>query len=261
MNIEPRYTELMNADIDGDISADDKALLERYLEEHPEARAYRDQLRAMCRVLDDEPTLDAPKGLGEPALARIRPASARTRASGPSLAETINNWFSIPAVKYAMSFAAGVILTFALVTSDQASRSAFDDVTSLVGTMSSIDARGGAAARDDLQLSLNELAGSVSLLSAGQLMILDFDLASTQPVEIVARFDNRDIWFNGFAQLQSTGTTVAAATGQVTVRMDGQRRYAVYLHNSGGTDATVSLDFYSSGALLHEGELTFQKLD
>jgi len=127
--------------------------------------------------------------------------------------------------------------------------------------MSSIDARGGAAARDDLQLSLNELAGSVSLLSAGQLMILDFDLASTQPIEIVARFDNRDIWFNGFAQLQSTGTTVAAATGQVTVRMDGQRRYAVYLHNSGGTDATVSLDFYSSGALLHEGKLKFQKLD
>lgn len=261
MNIEPRYTELMNAEIDGEISADDQALLERYLEEHPEARAYRDQLHAMCRMLDDAPTLDAPKGLGEPALAQIRPAAARTRASGPSLAETINSWFGIPAVKYAMSFAAGVILTFALVTSDQASRSAFDDVTNLVGTMSSIDARGGVAARDDLQLSLNELAGSVSLLSAGQLMILDFDLASTQPVEIVAHFDNRDIWFNGFAQLQSTGTTVAAATGQVTVRMDGQRRYAVYLHNSGDTDATVSLDFYSSGALLHEGELKFQKLD
>jgi len=259
MNIDPRYLELMNAEIDGEISPEDQALLESFLDSNDEARAYRDQLRAMCRMLDDEPAIDAPDGLGRPALAKIQPAAASTGAGNRSLADIINSWFGIPAVKYTMSFAAGVILTFALVTSDQASRSTFNDVTSLVGTMSSFDPRGEAIRRDNLKLTLNELAGSVNLLSTGPLLILDFDLASTQPVEIVASFDNRDIWFNGFAQLQSMGTTVAAETGQVTVRMEGQRRYAVYLHNSGGTDTTLSLNFYASGSLLHEGELKFRE--
>lgn len=261
MDIEPRYMELMNAEIDGEISAEDRALLQAYLAEHDEARAYHEELRNICDRLDSEEPLDAPTGLGDAALARIRPAGSARPGSQGSLAETVNSWFGIPAVKYAMSFAAGVILTFALVTSDQASKATFDDVTSLVGTMGSLEARGGATASDRLQLTLNELAGSVNLLSNGPLLILDFDLASTRPVEIVARFDNRDIWFNGFAQLQSTGTSVAAEVGRVTVRMDGQRRYAVYLHNSGGSQASVDLGFYSSGTLLHEGVLNFGELN
>jgi len=50
---------------------------------------------------------------------------------------------------------------------------------------------------------------------------------------------------------------VAAQSGQVTVRMEGQRRYAVYLHNTGQNAGTVSLRFLSSGQLLYEGTLSF----
>ena len=259
MDIEQRYIELINAEIDGQISAADQALLQHYLDENDEARAYRDSLHDTCALLDGQQTLDAPAGIRDAVLAEIRPQVKSTAAGHGSLAERINGWFAVPALKYAMSFAAGVILTFTLISSDRASRQTFDDVTSLVGTISSIEVAGRMTTSDDLQLTLNELAGSVSLLANGPLMILDFDLASTKPIEIVARFDNRDIWFNGFAQLESSGTTVAAETGRVTVRMDGQRRYAVYLHNSGRTQATVKLDFYSSGTLLHEGELNFGK--
>jgi hypothetical protein len=257
MGIEQRYIELINAEIDGHLSAADKALLERYLDEHDEARAYRDDLRDTCALLEDQQALTAPADIRDAVLAEIQPRVKSTATGRVSLGERINSWFAIPALKYSMSFAAGVILTFTLITSDRASRQTFDDVTSLVGTISSVEVAGRMTASDGLQLTLNELAGSVSLLANGPLMILDFDLASTKPIEIVVRFDNRDIWFNGFAQLESPGTTVAAETGRVTVRMDGQHRYAVYLHNSGRTQATVKLDFYSSGALLHEGELSF----
>ena len=64
---------------------------------------------------------------------------------------------------------------------------------------------------DSIQLSLNEIAGSVQLNRSGSIMILDFDLASPGPIEIVASFADRDVWFNGFAQLESSGTTIAAA--------------------------------------------------
>ena len=110
---------------------------------------------------------------------------------------------------------------------------------------------------DTVLLTLNEIAGTSDLHRAGSIMILDFDLVSQGPVEIVAGFANPDIWFNGFAQLESEGTSVAAETGQVTLRMDGQRRYAVYLRNPSRTAATIKLSFYTNGTLLHEDELTF----
>ena len=261
MDIDPRYIELMNAEIDGEISADDRLLLEAFLEKNPEAGRYRDETRETVERLNSIEMLEPPQGLRKSVMAEIRPAAAGETAPGRGIGEMLADFFGIAPVRYALSFAAGVILTFAIVSSDQATRSAFDDVTSLVGTISDSGTDSVFSRRDVMRLTHIELAGSVSLNSTGNLMILDFDLASAQPVEIVARFDNRDIWFNGFAQLESSGTSVAAATGQVTVRMEGQRRYAVYLHNSGGTAATVDLSFYSAGALLHQGELRFREID
>ena len=61
-----------------------------------------------------------------------------------------------------------------------------------------------------------EVAGTVTLRSTGPLLIVDFDLSALQPVEIVAGYSDKSIWFNGFAQLESTGTSIAAETGAVT---------------------------------------------
>ena len=42
--------------------------------------------------------------------------------------------FATPAVKYAVTFAAGVFVTLSIMDSDKISNHAFDDVTGLVGT-------------------------------------------------------------------------------------------------------------------------------
>ena len=261
MAIDRKYIELVHAEIDGEISADDRALLEAFLADNPEARDYRDEIRETAGLLDSADMLEPPPGLVQSVMADIPQGVIQEQEPGRSLGEILGDFFGIAPVRYALSFAAGVVLTFAIVSSDQASRSAFDDLTSLVGTMGDPASTGVFTEQDVMQLTLNELAGSVNLNSSGSLMILDFDLASLQPVEIVANFNNRDIWFNGFAQLESSGTSVAAATGKVTVRMEGQRRYAVYLHNSGGTAATVDLSFYSDGTLLHQGVLSFRETE
>jgi len=73
----------------------------------------------------------------------------------------------------------------------------------------------------------------------------------------VAAFADPDIWFNGFAQLESAGTSVAAENGRVTVHMEGQRRYALYLNNSGQEAASVNLRFYANGQLVYEDDLVF----
>jgi hypothetical protein len=256
MAIEQETIDLINAEIDGTISMEGRASLDRLVAQSPEIRALREDLRSVCTGLDRLELLDPPAELVDDILLRTQ-QSSRAVAGNRGVAAWLAGLFGIPVVRYGLSFATGVIVTFSLISSDQASREAFDDVTSLVGTMSADrGASGPLTTEDSLSLTLSELAGSVDLKSSGSLMILDFDLVSEFPVEIVATFDDRDIWFNGFAQLESQGTSVAAASGRVTVRMEGQRRYAVYLHNAGQDAATVRLEFATADGVFHEGELS-----
>ena len=145
----------------------------------------------------------------------------------------------------------------ALVDSDQISRGAFDDVTGLVGTIA--DPRLTAPEHGMISVDESEVAGTVTLRSTGPLLIVDFDLSARQPVEIVAGYSDKTIWFNGFAQLESTGTSIAAETGAVTLKMDGKRRYAVYLNNPGMRPAKIDLKFKTDDQVIHEAQLSFSE--
>lgn len=159
-----------------------------------------------------------------------------------------------PALKYAATFAAGVFLTLSIVNSSQLSNQAFDDVTGLVGTVAD-------PVHSDLASTIAvdevDIAGTVSLRSVGSMLILDFDLVSKDHIDIEAAYTDRTIWFNGFGQLESEGTTVSAETGRVRLGMEGKRRYAVYLHNQSGRETTVSLRFIANGKVVHQTKLNY----
>ena len=229
MTIKQKYIDLINAEIDGVISDRDQARLDKFVAGNEEARALRDELRSLRDDLGAIEPLAPPPDIRHAVMREIRSEST---SGEHGVSDFLANVFGLPFVRYGVSFAAGVLVAVMILSSDQASRHAFNDVTDLVGTMSDIEIGGTFSRADSMDLTLNELAGTVSLNASGPLMVLDFDLASEDPVEIVATFDDRDIWFNGFAQLESQGTSVASARGSVTVRMEGQRRYAVYLHNA-----------------------------
>jgi hypothetical protein len=151
-------------------------------------------------------------------------------------------------------FAAGVLLTLSILSSDRISNEAFDDVTGLVGTIS--DPISGNLI-SEIAIDNAKVAGQVSLRSSGSMLILDFDLVANSPIEIEADYADRTIWFNGFAQLESSGTTISAKSGSVTLGMEGKRRYAVYLQNSGERSVTFKLRFVAGGEVVHEASLKY----
>ena len=258
MAIDPKFVDLINAEIDGEISAEDRILLEEHIAQDPDTRALRDELSDFCAKLDAVESILPPADLRRVILNTVSPKIvSQTTSGGGHWRVMMGTLFGSSVQRYAMSFAAGAVLTYTFISSDQISRQALDDVTGLVGTISQPEFTGEKSGEDSIRLTLNEVAGSVHLNKVGSIMILDFDLASQGPIEIVASFSDRNIWFNGFAQLESNGTTIAAEAGQVTVRMEGQRRYAVYLNNDSRSAATISLRFYSGGMLIHEDELRF----
>lgn len=254
MTIDPRYFELIQAAIDGEIDAAGKAELETFLAESAEGRAVYEDLATLCQSLDGVPEIDPPPHLRHILLNMAPVASAPKPVPG-----VWQRIFSGPALGYIGMFAAGVALTLALLDSGQISRDAFDDVTGLVGTIANSEFV--APEHGTISVDTSEVAGTVTLRSTGPILIVDFDLSAKQPIRILAEYSDKSIWFNGFAQLESSGTSIAADSGAVTLEMDGKRRYAVYLNNPGQRPATINLRFMVGGELIHEAQLNYGESD
>lgn len=249
MAIEQKYTDLINADIDGEISASEKAGLQAFLDESAEGQALHDDLSSVCATLDAVKSEEPPPHVRHVIMNTVKPTQKPKESPG-----FLQILLATPAVKYAVTFAAGVFLTLSIVDSDQISDRAFDDVTGLVGTVSDPV---NATLANSISVNKPDLAGTVSLRSAESMLILDFDLVAKNHIDIEANYTDRSIWFNGFGQLESEGTTISAETGRIRLGMNGKRRYAVYLHNQGGRETTVNLRFLADGRVVHEASLDY----
>ena len=252
MGLEQKYFDLINAEIDGEISDAQQAELDSYLDGNAEAQACRDQLRDLCERLNDIEPLDPPPHLKY----AIMDTMKKPETDGKWDASGWKQIFALPVFRHGVAFAAGVFMTIALINSNQISDSAFDDVTFLVGTIS--DENTPQASDNLIRLNENDIAGTVSTRSNGTLSVVDFNLTTSSEVEIVADFSSRDLWFRGFAQLDNDGASVTANEGRVRMTMKGRNRYAMYLHHASNTDAIINLKFFASGGLVHETELTLR---
>lgn len=253
MAIEQKYTDLINADIDGEIGAAEKAELQAFLDESADGRALHAQLSSLCDTLASVEEEAPPVHLRHVIMNAIPPTRAPEKR--PGFLQTL---LATPALKYSATFAAGVFLALSIMSSSDISNRAFDDVTGLVGTVASPVE---STLANSVSITELDIAGTVSLRSAGSLLILDFDLASKDHIEIEASYRDKSIWFNGFAQLETDDTTVSAGAGLVRLGMIGKRRYAVYLHNRGGHAATINLVFKANGEVVHEASLDYSPND
>ncbi len=252
MAIDERFVELINADIDGEIQPAEKAELEVFLAENAAGRALHEELQSLCSTLDAEKLLEPPTHLKHVVMNSLPKTARVTEAPG-----SWQSLFSIPALRYATVFATGVVMTILIVESGQIQQSAFNDVTGLVGTMS----ESGETAPGVASLTINkaEIAGTVTLRRADPILIIDFDVSTNGPIDIVASYEDKTVWFNGFAQLESTGTSITAESNQIRIQVDGKRRYAVFLHNSRSRNLSINLQFFANGKSVHQAVLEYEQ--
>jgi hypothetical protein len=227
--IDEKYIELINAEIDGELAAEQRPELSRYLLEHPEARVLRDDLRRLCGALDDVAPVPPPADLG-PAILGALPAHAPASRRAA--------WWAAPALRYAAAFGGGLIVSAIAFQSGVDGRSG-PDASELAGTMAGPQVAGPRGAAGRVEVNLQQVSGRVDLYRRAGGLVLEFDLAVRQPVEIVAA--------NGGREVRLSGLGAAGRTG-------GQR-YAVVLPDAGTAGEAVDLRFYAGGALIHEAQL------
>ena len=188
--------ELIQADLDGELSGAGRAELARLLLQDPDARRLHGELQQTDQLLREIPSAEPPPGLraailGRP-VASARPAAAADRQYGPApyrMAAAILGGLLIVGISYVL----------------------------LDGNSSRTDLHGSVAAAPHDQLSIRAEGAEVSasLRREGERLRLELDVSTTMPCEVIARIDPATTTFVGSAH----ATELTTASDQVTVQL------------------------------------------
>jgi len=224
--LDERTLNLINADVDGELNLAEQQELDRILEISAEARAMRAELLRLSNMLNSVPKQELPDGLSGRILSQIAP---RRAFSLGSLFE------SFQPVTAGLAFAAGLLMAVGYYEMSPQGM-AFNDTSSMVGTMVGGQEAGLNLLKNNLYFKSDDLSGSVSLSENNGLYVLNFDLDSTDRQEIKVGLDQTGLSFGGFAETPGASNTVMDSVifsgGTLRVVSQGQQQFAVFLRGS-----------------------------
>jgi hypothetical protein len=221
--------ELIQADLDGELSVAERAVLARLLLQDPEARRLHAEFRRTDQLLRNVVAAEPPPGLRADILA----GSARSLRTGNS-GQRQNG---LPLYRMAAVILGGLLiagLSYFLID-------AHVPGTNLQGSL--------IAPQGHLSLRAEGAEISAYLRRDGERLRLELNSSTTIPCEIIAKIDPATTTFVG----KTGDAALTAASGQVTVLpATGSRK--VVLDFSGA--APIQLELRAGGRLLGEGSLS-----
>ena len=247
--LNERITDLIQADVDGELADHDRAELSRELLQSQEARKFRDDMIRINGLMASIPSLDPPAGLQHKIINAIKlprrgPFSART-SGWPKFAS------------YGLALAAGVVMGIGLA---QVNPRETQDLSAVVGTMMSQPGSQPGSAGKTLAVSLDYVQGNIKRSYLGQTVALEFDLKSVEPVEITVDLSGTGMRFGGFAdQDPASGVEkFEVSDGKVHLLSRGNQQYVLFLRNEpeGGTRSQdIGISLAQQGTSIYQGQL------
>jgi hypothetical protein len=230
--IEERHVELIHAELDGELTPEQRAELSREQLAHPEARALRDQLARLFGALAKLESATPPPELSGSVLSSLGPrvhpeAAHRGRPA----------WYAGPAFRYAAVFVGG-LLASAVLLAPGARHAVGPDVSELVGTIGGNGAAGRGSPVDRVALDLTQVSGAVNSYQLDDQLVVELDLKANEPIEVVATHAGQTVHF-------SLGSRPDATPERVIWLPAGKPQAGPY----------VALEVYGDGQLLHRDSL------
>lgn len=232
--------ELIQADLDGELSVTERADLARLLLRDPDVRRLHNEFQQTDQLLRDIASAEPPLGLRASILAAselsARPVNPRHRQYG---------W---PVYRVAAVILGGLLI----VGISYLVRDGYAPGTDLQGSMGpagGAETTGLIATRDHLSMRAEGVEVSASLRRNGQQLRLELNTTATIRCEVIASIDPATTTFVG----KTGDAQLTAATGQVTVQL-AIGSQAFVLDFSGA--APIQLQLRSGGRLLQEGRLS-----
>jgi len=241
-HLDEGYEELIQREIDGDTSEQERTALKDYVATNAEARRLHSGLKRLTEILNQVGPVKPPADLAKSIVAALPPGRlAQGRVLPP------RSWLArYPILKFGYAIAAGLILGLIL----------HPFLFNQTSTLPATDVQGSMvprAAGDQLQLILDGERGSVSLRVSDSIASLEFDLDSRTPVQFEVGFDGTQVEFRGFNQQMNHVGSFAAEPGRIVIQCEGKHRFTVLLANLKSLDTNLSIGVTISGRLVQSG--------
>jgi hypothetical protein len=253
--LDQHIIELINADLDGELGADEIRELKSILDSSSEAASFRDELLQLNNAIANVPELDPPARLSRTILDQVQLPARRGLFQLPAFLSDFN-----PATA-GLAFAAGLLMAvgFYQVASQQVSQ---HDMFSMVGTMVDGEQIIAPGQGDRLALEMDGLSGTVALNVNEHGQALEFNLESEVAIEVELDFENTGLMLNGFIQDDlgdgSLIETLELSGGTMRVVNQGKHHFVVFLKQQPGTNVRgkdISIGISHEGERVYENRL------
>jgi hypothetical protein len=248
--VEKSVVDLIQRDLDGTLSPEEKLRLEREIASSPDSRRMHEELRAVKDVLGCIDEVNPPPTLKPSILREIQRRSAPVRARQSVLAP----FRARPAVGYAVAVAGGImvgIIGFALFSSLPANL----DRNDVVGTLSVGGSVKGMTRGPELGITGEGVRGTVRTESSKDFELIHCSLESERPAEMVITFDPAKSGVVAIRNDQTKGTSILSREGEV--RLSGVKgvHSTVLLSAPAGGGLSLHVSVSLGGALVVERDL------
>ncbi|MDH4156662.1 MAG: hypothetical protein OEW00_05245 [candidate division Zixibacteria bacterium] len=255
--------ELIQRSIDGDLTPEEKLLLDECLRKDPEAARLANRLRGLTRSLADVQRVEVPGELKSAILSRIA-ARRRTTAVEPvSLWDSLRNLKRFFAPDYGWAFALGAVsaaiaLTLAL---DWSPNTLPSDSSQLRGTIGLSDSFTASVEVSRKTISLPQVSASLAVAAEPGAVLVQFQCDSPDPVRMEFIFDAGDLAFASYDNSGFGQSALACEDNRLQLTSTGANKYTVRFDDNTDQPSDIILKIYSPELIHQETFPTQRKTD
>lgn len=236
MMLNERIAELIQADLDGELEQGNRAELDSALAASGDARKLREDLGRVVHLMSNVPDREPPAELHRRLMDSI------VLPSKPRFAMFNSLWES--PFSHGLALAAGVLLAVGVTQVGHKQPASVED---LVGTMVRNGNDAPGAASSVLKVDSPVVQGQIRLKPMDKAWVLEFDLASSDAVDIKVDLGATGFTFGGFASRDEAVENFVVAGSKVHLKNQGNHGFALFLldgpsHVEGPRSIEVAVD-------------------
>jgi hypothetical protein len=251
--IDRKYIELINYEIDGIITPEQRSQLQEYLLKNPKAKKLYQELTATNSMVNSMPEIEPTENLKKRVLNSINFNKYQKGSEKSRVHVTNRKWLFDALHKPAYAFVFGIIFTaiviipFILSDLDNGS----DTHQEYWGT-TGIEKLNQLHTIEQIPVGLDQISGSVYIKTNGDLFIFEPDLRFDQQTELKIIYDPAQLQL---ADIKPTITVQKMILEDSSIRISGSKKIQTLLIFSTRTQSSSKIQFET----YQNGRLRFQR--
>jgi hypothetical protein len=250
------YWVLINKDVDGEITADEKSILEKELNNNADLKEYAAELKNVVRKLNDESRTSYEIDISEEVMNSINQTERLKAVQEKTKLAAIFALFSMSRVRYASVFGLGVIVCFIFL-------SLFNNNNlnpgNISGSMIDADTYPNFENAGNIVIDIPELDGKVNTQVYDDKVLVKVDLASKNEIKLNFNFDETRLQVYAVKPIkQNNQSSFVSANNLVQINNKGGNSYLLMFRNNLSGEK-ISLKIFSDQNEIYNNLILTQK--